>query len=733
MDENKDRKLEAEDEKELMEKIRRSAEKAEIPRELSWENMQKKLWGEETDQGKDAESAGISAGGTLKSLDTDERITGKRGKRTSRLFYKWGAAAAVLILVLAGAWQVNRLGLTTSSGPDKPEALISAESESEEAQAAAKGTDTTKSADTAKDEGSEDPAEEEIPEIDGMAPAGNYEEVYAALEKYEKSREKENIARGYDAGIGGPAEANMEAGAIEDSAPVYGVESAKSQPAEEESAGGYSSTNVQEQGVDEGDIVKTDGRYLYVLDNSGAVRIISADRGDMKEIGRIVIPDLGEKVEEMYLDNDRLCLVASGSSMLVDEREDGAYTFSEDSYVNLYTYNIADKSLPKLEGIVKQDGYYQTSRKNGDYVYLFTRFMPQIMPLMEDSSYIPRAGSEDIQAGSIYLPKSVQNEDYLVISGIDIRSPGDVTDAKALVSSADNYYVSTDNIFICMNDWKSGGRTTQIIKFHYEEGKIIPAAAGSVNGYINNTFSLNEYKGYLRIVTTSWEDTSTNALYILDESMNTCAKLENLAKGETIQSARFMGDIGYFVTYKQVDPLFSVDLKDPRNPKILGELKVTGFSSYLHFYGEDKLLGIGTETDPQSGEWLGVKLSMFDTSDPSNVLEEDKYVMKRFDDCPGMYNYKAVMIDSGKNLLGISCIGKDSAYLVFSYDEEQGFINEFSYYFDGDGEEYYDSYSRAYDSRGIYIGDTFYLIYSDAIRAYDMENGFSQISKLEID
>ena len=157
-----------------------------------------------------------------------------------------------------------------------------------------------------------------------------------------------------------------------------------------------------------------------------------------------------------------------------------------------------------------------------------------------------------------------------------------------------------------------------------------------MNGYINNTFSLNEYKGYLRIVTTSWEDTSTNALYILDESMNTCAKLENLAKGETIQSARFMGDIGYFVTYKQVDPLFSVDLKDPRNPKILGELKVTGFSSYLHFYGEDKLLGIGTETDPQSGEWLGVKLSMFDTSDPSNVLEEDKYVMKRFDDCPGM-------------------------------------------------------------------------------------------------
>lgn len=326
------------------------------------------------------------------------------------------------------------------------------ESGTEEVQAAAKGADTTKSADVTENGGKTEAADaaeqaevpgeagmngqateiakEEVPVIVGMAPAESYEEVYSALEKYEKDREKEAAAREYDAGIGATAEAKLEVGAmadgaVEDSASKGSIESAQSPP-EAESAEGYSTTNIQEKGVDEGDIVKTDGKYLYVLDNSGTVRIISAGNGNMEETGRVVIPELGETVQEMYLD--------------------GAFTSSEDSYVKLYTYNIADRSKPKLEGSVTQDGYYQTSRKNGDYVYLFTQFMPQIMPLMEDSSYIPRAGTEDIKAGSIYLPQSVQDENYLVISGTDIRSPEDVTDAKALISSTDNYYVITDNI-----------------------------------------------------------------------------------------------------------------------------------------------------------------------------------------------------------------------------------------------------------------------------------------------
>ena len=130
--------------------------------------------------------------------------------------------------------------------------------------------------------------------------------------------------------------------------------------------------------------------------------------------------------------------------------------------------------------------------------------------------------------------------------------------------------------------------------------------------------------------------------------------IEDLAFGESIQSARFLGDTGYFVTYKQVDPLFSVDLKDPENPKVIGELKVTGFSEYLHFYGENKLLGIGQETDPDTGELRGIKLSMFDISNPADVKEVDKIVLKDIDIYSPQDNYRSVMIDADENIIGFA-------------------------------------------------------------------------------
>ena len=152
--------------------------------------------------------------------------------------------------------------------------------------------------------------------------------------------------------------------------------------------------------------------------------------------------------------------------------------------------------------------------------------------------------------------------------------------------------------------------------------------------------------------------------------MQVCGNIGDLAEGEDIRSARFLGDIGYFVTFRNTDPLFSVDLSDPSDPKILGELKITGFSSYLHFYGENKLLGVGNEVDPETGAYTGIKLAMFDVSDPSNVKQLHKFVIKDTYDCPLFYNYKAAMIDTEKNVFGFMC---DSSYMVFCYDEEKGF------------------------------------------------------------
>ena len=158
------------------------------------------------------------------------------------------------------------------------------------------------------------------------------------------------------------------------------------------------------------------------------------------------------------------------------------------------------------------------------------------------------------------------------------------------MSMSDLYYVSTKNIYLTQEDWSHGQSKTTIIKMDFSDGVITPVAAGVVPGYLNDNFSMSEYDGYLRVVTTGMTNgRSGNHLYILDENMNITGRIENLAADETIKSARFLGNTGYFVTYREMDPLFSADLSDPYNPKILGERKITGLGKTF-FSGLDMKL-----------------------------------------------------------------------------------------------------------------------------------------------
>ncbi len=155
-----------------------------------------------------------------------------------------------------------------------------------------------------------------------------------------------------------------------------------------------------------------------------------------------------------------------------------------------------------------------------------------------------------------------------------------------------------------------------------------------------------------------------NLVTILDKKLDKISSIENLAKGETIHSARFMGESGYFVTYEQVDPLFSVDLSDPEKPKILGKLKIPGFSEYLHFYGEDRLLGIGMSTDEESGVAEGVKITMFDITDRSDVKEESTLVLDDLYGSHAAYDYKSVLADPEKNVIGLSGYSQNGEKLL---------------------------------------------------------------------
>ena len=293
-------------------------------------------------------------------------------------------------------------------------------------------------------------------------------------------------------------------------------------------------------------------------------------------------------------------------------------------------------------------------------------------------------------------------------------------DQKAVLSEFSECYVSGNNIYVYENTRSSVlARTvfenvnqTMIRRISYKDGVLTGEAQGKINGYLNDSFSIDEYNGNLRIVATIDGATeTTNAVYVLNNKLEIIGQITDLAEGETIYSARFMGDTGYFVTFRQTDPLFSVDLSDPENPEIIGTLKIPGFSEYLHFYGDNLLLGIGMDADEESGTTNGMKISMFDISDPKDVKEIHKYTMKESYYSDVFYDYRAVLIDYNKNMIGFSAYGNQEMYYIFQYDKTNGFNLEMQEEVNGN------SWMTA---RGIYINDRLYIIKGNAIESYQI-------------
>ena len=760
------------DEKNLMEQIRRSAEKVDVPETLRPENMQKKL----EDGGKKgpdkrklltfsqkcqialAEAAVIALvffagrnvgvtegrltdsgqpGMTAASLQESE--TGTEAARATES--DAGAAAENADAQDTGAVAGNTDAQDTGAAAENADAqdtgaaavqMKSAENESAAVQEDSAGNESIAvQEDSAENESAavqEDSAENESAAVqensagdvapqEGIAPVESEEVLYNRLREYQStgnaSYAKMDIAY-----------ATQEM-AVEDSVAMNSMASA----ADTGTGADFSQTNLRELGVDEGDIVKTDGKYIYIMKRNSSVKIISANGEQMELIQTIEPESLDESVRDMYISGNILNLVTSGTKSSMKEDASDVYYTEYYDYAKVVTYDISNPENPILTGSVEQEGYYHSSRKVGDYVYLFTQFQPVIGDTQEDSGIMPLVDGARMEAADIYVPDELRSTSYLVIGSVNVNQPSEMMAHKAVVSGAEQFYVSGQSIYICCREWREGtGDVTKIMKFSYENGDIRGIGVAELQGYLNDTFSLDEYDSYLRVVATDWNSgDEINALYIYNAQMELVGKIADIAPGETIRSARFFGDTGYFVTFKQTDPLFSVDLSDPENPQIIGALKVTGFSSYLHFYGEDRLLGIGYEADEDTGATTGIKLSMFDISDPSNVTEISRYVIKGASYCAGFDNYKAILVNPEKNLLGFVC---DDNYLVFSYDEEKGFENLLTYNL-SQGERQ-QSYWYAYDDvRGLYINDSFYIAASDIIRAFDITESFGQKAKLE--
>ncbi len=421
----------------------------------------------------------------------------------------------------------------------------------------------------------------------------------------------------------------------------------------------FGTTNTQEEGVDEGDIIKTDGNYLYVANaDSKTVSIIDITGEEMKNTAQISVKD-DKAVQELYINNDRLIIVGTAY-----ENKIAAYKYDYYGYALGETfvkvYDVTDRTAPKLVTEYSQQGNYDNSRMIGTKLYCVSTYYVDISDKDYRDKCIPETEvngvCEKIPAECISVVEESEGSTYAVVTTLDIENGTEPT-SEAILGNCDELYASAKGLFISENDYYSESyhayqQTTKIYRFEYTDTGVNYKCMGKVDGYINDQFSMSYDGEYFRIATTVnktitydengnavevqlWDEdgwrnkdldnvavsnVTMNNLYILNNNMQIVGKVEDLAKGETIQSVRFVGNMAYVVTFRQTDPLFVIDLSDPTNPTVKGELKIPGFSEYLHPIADGLLVGVGQD-GTESGTNGDCKVSLFDVTNPYEPKE----------------------------------------------------------------------------------------------------------------
>ena len=516
----------------------------------------------------------------------------------------------------------------------------------------------------------------------------------------------------------------------------------------------FSDTYSQEENVREADIVKTDGKNIYYIRNNynyngidwtnecvPQMNIVSVDSGKFVNPHTVdLTPDMSRfgdgysksaTVQDMYIYNDMLIVIGSESSYYDvdyyytdgngDVLDDSAwFDRSSGCFVSFYTH----EAEPKLIGTYYQDGYYNDVRISPDgYMYLVsnhsTATFENVRSQENTGRYIPSCGTgQDIEfmpPEDILLPKRFSDEsdtiEYTVIGGIDLTEKGTFkpVETKALAGYTGQLYMSENNIYTSANDYSSDITETEITRISVNQGNIDPQASGNVMGYIKDQFSMSEYDGYLRVAatrrgtlkdggiisdmfgTTEYEYINDNCVYVLDMDMNIVGTADGLGENETIKSVNFSGNMGYVVTYRQTDPLYAIDFSNPESPVVLDEYKILGYSNYMQSWTEGLLLGFGADAD-EDGIETGVKLVMFDNSDPENLKEVGYYSINHDDDgyiySNAMWDRKSLLISPEKNIIGVP-------------------INEYHYY-----DYYYDDAEESEDDYASYSNVSKYMFFS---------------------
>lgn len=516
----------------------------------------------------------------------------------------------------------------------------------------------------------------------------------------------------------------------------------------------YSKTNIQVEGVDEADIIKTDGKYIYAVVKNDLF-IVDAKPADKANIVAKIA--FKARPQEIYIDKD---------SLIVYGQEEQNYDIMPyerfrrySPYTFFKVFDLSDRKNPTQVRDLSFEGSFNNSRMIGDYVYFVTNnynytyladqpILPKILDGGVELANNCAGGVKCFMPDVYYFDIPYNSYNFTSVNAINVKNNTEQVKGDVYILDANqNMYVSENNIYITYTKYISEYQLTMevtreilyprlsekdksridaiektenfilskdekfskismilerfiqsltdveqtnlqndlvkavkqkytdlskelektvIHKIGINKGELEYKTFGEVTGAVLNQFSMDEKDGYFRIATTknrtwsSFEENnqkSYNNLYVLDSNLKIVGKVENLAEGEQIYSVRFMQDRAYMVTFVQTDPLFVIDLKNPADPKVIGKLKIPGFSSYLHPYDNNLLIGIGK--DAEANEWggattKGLKLALFDVSDPNNLKEVDSYVLGgQGSDSIALNDHKAFLFSKEKNLLAI--------------------------------------------------------------------------------
>ncbi|MCF6137401.1 beta-propeller domain-containing protein [Pseudalkalibacillus berkeleyi] len=558
-----------------------------------------------------------------------------------------------------------------------------------------------------------------------------------------------------------------------------------SQPAMEsasksqDSIGSFSKTNTQVKGVDEADIVKNDGQYIYQIHNKNIVitKAVPADR--MNVVSKISLRENGFTPTQLFLSADKLVVIGyaiqpSLHNHSSKQREMDTLIRPNHHFVHVKVINVHDRTTPIIEREMEIEGSYISARRINQKIYLISQYHPQHFPMLKikvpnqelrphikDSAVTNEKNVidySDIQ----YFPGSNETN-FLTVTVIDIHDKNEPAKNSTLLGGGNQIYMTNSNLYIAVHSYPKvtetrtreiAGPSTLIYKFSINDDTIKFIGSTEVEGSIINQFSMDEHDGNFRIATTTrfsrnGRGPSANHLFIFNDSLKLIGSVKGLAEGERIYSARFMGDRIYIVTFKEIDPLFVIDASNPRNPVVKGELKIPGFSNYLHPYDENHLIGFGQHTeliDNKHGEPFvqtnGIKISMFDVTDMENPKEKFTEIIEgRGTFSPLNYDHKALLFNKNKNLFAFPVqIYQSNNYgtnefefqgaLVYNLSLERGFHlkRKISH---STKDQDYRSYTDDEIRRLVYINDTLYTVSNHKITAHEM-GSYQKISEIKI-